>query len=626
MALTWLHLTDLHLGLSGQEYLFPNVKAQFQRDLELLTSKHCGPIDLILFTGDLVQRGDSAEFEQFEELMVNLRALFAEDAVFLAIPGNHDLNRPRKPADSAVAGLLKLWDVATPNETSVQDLFWSDKSSSQRKVVETAFENYVAWWNRSALNPTNGRIDTRDARVLVTEYKQGLLPGDFRCTVSKDGLSLGVMGLNSTFLQLLGGDFEGKLSIGPEQVAELCPQGLPDWVNAHHLAFLLTHQPPSWFTKKAQQAYEEEINELGRFALHMFGHMHTGQVTYTASGNSEERRWLQGKSLFGMEFIGESQRVERLHGYSVGCVELDEGRWRTKIWPRRAERAGGKRLVFGSDREAGELLSDLYIECAPRHASTSLRVRRLLPTDANYFRDSVYPLLDRIPPNERKPAENMVGWLREPDPDDPDSFIVAEVNNNPVGFLYCGPCSKDYLFISYLVTQGADQGQKLGSTSKLLMTELKRLLVAGRRAAFLMEMAHPGTAATNSERIERLGRIRLFSSNARNFGFDLRIVDTEYLQPALLSGTQDVPQLLILARPSKKDNPDSLSREQAERLLRMIYQLYPLGFSMEPEETKRFEQHCATICEALVGKLPEQTLLLTDRQLEQRYPRAANRY
>jgi len=621
MPLTWLHLTDLHLGLSGQEYLFPNMRERFLRDLEFVAQNHSGPIDLILFTGDMVQRGDRHEFDQFEKLMLELRVRVAPEAAFLAIPGNHDLTRPAKAADAAVAGLIQLWDMPKTDVQSVQDYFWQEASSSQRKVVEQAFENYLNWWKTSALNPVNWPRGHGDSKVLVEDYVEGLLPGDFRCLVLKDGLSLGIIGLNSTFLQLLGGDFQGKLSVGPQQIAKLCPEGLPDWVARNHLAFLLTHHPPGWLTPTALQDLQEEINEPGRFALHLFGHMHESAAGQQAYGNSSERRHLQGRSLFGMEFIGESKKVERSHGYSIGRIAHEGGAWQMKIWPRYAERVKGVGFRFGSDRGAGELISDLYFEYVLPRKASEVRIRRLRATDATYFRNRVYPVLAaRIPGDELKPVEEMAWWLREPDPTYLDHFLVAEMGDEPVGFLYFGGVGdSEYLFVSYLVVKEAEAGQKLDATSRLLLTELRRLSLARKSETFLMELAHPGMVEKGKERTERLGRMRLFSKLGKDYGFEVRALDMKYVQPALLGEVEDIPHLLALARPFQKGRPDWLSREQASRILHLVYDVYPLGFSTDEEETTRFAQRCASIRERLVSQLPERVELLSDRQIEQRF-------
>ncbi|WP_295888829.1 hypothetical protein [uncultured Thiohalocapsa sp.] len=54
----WLHLTDPHYGLSGQDCLWPNLRQPFLDDIAKLHGR-CGPWDAVLFTGDLVQSGQA---------------------------------------------------------------------------------------------------------------------------------------------------------------------------------------------------------------------------------------------------------------------------------------------------------------------------------------------------------------------------------------------------------------------------------------------------------------------------------------------------------------------------------------------------------------------------------------
>src|SRR5712691_9312713 len=106
----WLHLTDLHIGMTGEKYLYPNVKEAFFKDLSELHKK-CGPWHAILFTGDLVQQGHVDEFKRLERdifvaLWAHLESLGSKP-VLLAVPGNHDLKRPATL--SAATRMLIKW-------------------------------------------------------------------------------------------------------------------------------------------------------------------------------------------------------------------------------------------------------------------------------------------------------------------------------------------------------------------------------------------------------------------------------------------------------------------------------------------------------------------------------------
>ncbi len=48
----------------------------------------------------------------------------------------------------------------------------------------------MAWWERQPWKPEH--------------LKAGILPGDFSATIEKNSAKLGILGLNTSFLQLIG--------------------------------------------------------------------------------------------------------------------------------------------------------------------------------------------------------------------------------------------------------------------------------------------------------------------------------------------------------------------------------------------------------------------------------------
>jgi tetratricopeptide (TPR) repeat protein len=321
MNINWLHLTDLHRGMDAQHSIWPNIEEEFYEDLERLHDR-CGPWDLILFTGDLVQRGAAKEFDVLTKTLKRIYKKLSKlgsKPLFLAVPGNHDLVRPR--SNLAEVRLLREW--ATHPE--VQDEFWRETKCSYRKVIGKSFENYVNWYQYLTL--------PKPKQITL-----GLLPGDFSATVKKEGVSLGIVGLNSTFLQLTEGDYKGRLALDPSQLVSVCGEHFPDWFNKHELCFLMTHQPPDWLSPKAREKLDGDIYPPGRFVAHLCGHMHEHSSYKVSVGGARSRRYWQGCSLFGLEFYGEKQEAERRHGYTAARIEVDGSIGRIRLWPRVAER------------------------------------------------------------------------------------------------------------------------------------------------------------------------------------------------------------------------------------------------------------------------------------------------
>src|SRR5918992_1346221 len=54
-SFSWLHLSDLHIGMGGQPMLWPMLKRAFYSDLQKMAPK-TGPWDVVPFTGDLPRK------------------------------------------------------------------------------------------------------------------------------------------------------------------------------------------------------------------------------------------------------------------------------------------------------------------------------------------------------------------------------------------------------------------------------------------------------------------------------------------------------------------------------------------------------------------------------------------
>ncbi len=330
---TWLHITDLHFGLKGQAHLWPNLRQPFFADLAKMLEK-IGRIDAVLFTGDLVQQGTSEEFTGMQaEVLDRLWQMLARhgsgDAVLLAVPGNHDMVRP-KP--SGKDGPAVKWLLEPGGFGKIEDEFWPQASSPYRTVIADAFANYSTWW--------------QGAPWRASDIIPGIITGDFACTLPCGARKIGIVGLNTAFLQLGGGNYHGRLVWDAHQLHAVCGGAADDWVNRHDVCLLMTHQGPDWLTPAAQKHGDAEIAPAGRFALHLFGHMHeTGLQTLAIGGNPALLRRWQGASLFSMEPHGQPPTVQRNHGYTIGQICFDPAPpgdlARVRVWPRAATCAAG---------------------------------------------------------------------------------------------------------------------------------------------------------------------------------------------------------------------------------------------------------------------------------------------
>ncbi len=337
MKFTWLHLTDFHLGMNEQSWLWPGVKKRFCEDLKKLHDK-CGSWELVLFTGDLTQGGNVEEFQKLNEVLEELWEFFGSlgfSPRLLAVPGNHDLIRPDEKALS-VKFLRQHWE----DDKDVQTEFWEKAGSPYRKVINKAFTNYNAW--------------LREEQVFkpVHDLHYGILPGDFSVTIEKDDCKLGIAGLNTAFLQLTDhDDYKSKLALHTRQFHAVCGGDGPEWIKQHHACLLLTHHPPEWLSPESKQHLHGEIAAHKHFAAHLCGHMHEDETVCRriSEGGAETPLLWQGRALFGLESFAKAEEKHRCrHGYAVGRIKLNgnENEGALIFWPRLdAPMQGGKRHI-----------------------------------------------------------------------------------------------------------------------------------------------------------------------------------------------------------------------------------------------------------------------------------------
>jgi hypothetical protein len=328
-SINWIHLSDLHLGLDNHSWLWPRVKNDLFRDLEKI-GHEIDAWDLIFFTGDLTQSGAPAEFDklnkELEELW-NVLSKKGRTPLLCVIPGNHDLLRP--PIESAVVkALTRLWW----SDNSLRRSFWSASSGEYRDAVRRYFASYLDWYEKTP--------------IPKLQISPGALPGDFSAIFRKNGVELGVVGLNSTFLQISEGDFKGKLDLHVSQMSSACGGDPVRWTASRTATVLLTHHPPSWLAPEALTHFKQELYPSGRFLAHYCGHLHEPEMLDVAEAGGAPRRTRQGTSLFGLEEWSGPDPRKRHHGYSAGQFVFEVENGYEKLWPRTTMKArdGGLNL------------------------------------------------------------------------------------------------------------------------------------------------------------------------------------------------------------------------------------------------------------------------------------------
>jgi predicted MPP superfamily phosphohydrolase len=299
-GVTLIHLSDIHVGMTSQGWMWPTLKKAFLEDLQRMVGK-IGGVDLVIFSGDLTQKGTEEEFGKLTEILEETWAVMMEGGrapLLFPVPGNHDLVRPDASA-AATKALIRWWQ-----DEDLRTQFWHTQSNEYRELVQNAFSNYKTWL--ASLSKAN---------ISTPPFQFGILAGDAAASCAVRSKRIGLIGLNSAWLHLADGDYKGQLAIDTRQLHAVTADAPDDWCAANDFNLLVTHHPASWLHPVNQSSWRSEVFLPSRFDCHIFGHMHYPASTSIAEGGGSSRRQIQGASLFGLEHVRGA--TIRTHGYSA---------------------------------------------------------------------------------------------------------------------------------------------------------------------------------------------------------------------------------------------------------------------------------------------------------------------
>lgn len=311
--INWLHFSDLHVGTGSQSWMWPQLKLKLFDDLKkqyLIT----GPWDLVFFTGDLTSSG--SEFSDLEKILHELWQEFEQlgcEPKLAVVPGNHDLSRP--VSHNATAKVLKNWQ----NEKDIQALFWETENNEYKKLVKKMFSNYVNW--------------TKTTTIPMIPHKLGAMPGDLSAQITLNEVKLGIVGLNTSFLQFCDSFKENTLELHQIQLNTVLDSQQGKWLKDNDFSILLTHHDADWLNFDSKKHYNTGICPPDSFTAHLCGHLHESKSTNTSDGGASARLVLRAASLFGLEKWGEIN--DRILGYSSGKLIIDGDTKILKLWPRK---------------------------------------------------------------------------------------------------------------------------------------------------------------------------------------------------------------------------------------------------------------------------------------------------
>ncbi len=337
----FLHFTDLHAGHPGFDAAFDRIQSCLLDDIKQLEQRMGVNWDAVLFSGDLVfsgkVKGKSNCFKKLDLVLKALNQHWSSQGNFpplLAVPGNHDVDWLTK--DSTVKEILGFG--ISPEKAAC---LWNGNSSSPHiKSINKAFKQYFKWWQKY-----------NASQQSAIGYSNGRLPGDFTATIEKNNISIGFLGLNSSFVQIAKtsdpdrdtGDFKGKLLVSSTQATQALPEGfngIGEWTNSKNICFLMTHHPPDWLSDASRQDFNDNVYASNWFSGLFCGHLHEPQLLYRANALQKNGRheWL-GRSLYGRDNWRDGvQDKGRSHGYTAYQIIFPKGENKAylRVWPRAA--------------------------------------------------------------------------------------------------------------------------------------------------------------------------------------------------------------------------------------------------------------------------------------------------
>ncbi|RQP19305.1 MAG: hypothetical protein EAS52_02720 [Parapedobacter sp.] len=318
--INWMHITDLHCGQQRQDILLPKIKHEFFKDIEELKDR-LGKIDIVFFTGDLTMSGKKNEFDQLTVFLSELWSIFKKlncEPLLIAIPGNHDLERP----DPAKAAVKVLKGYSTDEE--LQETLWIDfkNKGEYYEVVKQSFSNFSLWY--------------RNVPIPKPVFKEGLIPGDIASTIILNGIKLNIIGLNTAFLELSNDDYRGKIAINPSQLIELVGDDFISWRKQADFSLLLTHHDPMWYDASSLAYYNNDINPPQAYYTHLCGHLHDADTHQDNIFGSAPRKIQLAPSLFGLQKI--NGKTDRIHGYYAGSYIYSQNSLHELFHPRKASK------------------------------------------------------------------------------------------------------------------------------------------------------------------------------------------------------------------------------------------------------------------------------------------------
>lgn len=327
---TWLHLSDLHLAENDRSK-WDDLFQETYSAINLLHQK-TGPWHAIFFSGDLVFGGKKGEFDEFslwyQDFLNQLDSSVAA-LPLVVVPGNHDVHRrvfdPADHYDATTQLFFGAFGLHGIDWERYMVDFCNNTTHEVRVMASDIFKNYAVWWQNSN--------ETATSRSRMTS---GVVPGDGTFTITGDGVTLGLVCMNTSVLDSIGSK-QAEVVFGQkppdqrlywhhDQVVAAADGDLDGWARQFDVAFLMTHHDPT-FLRQSANATSCHVRGNGRFTLHLCGHTHKGRLLGD-NADPNLTRWIAeslrgyANAITNSTGATVSNWSSRWLGFAVGQIEI----------------------------------------------------------------------------------------------------------------------------------------------------------------------------------------------------------------------------------------------------------------------------------------------------------------
>ncbi len=248
--ITILHLSDIHFTpRKGDSIRRKEEKSKaFRQDVQQKlidtvkahSKKHVPP-DFVAVTGDIAFSGKKKEYDEALEFFKKLKAILPGKIEFLAVPGNHDVDRTQ------VNNFFSLHQIVTQDNTDE----FLESPRQIKGFINIKFKSYRDFINR--LNPA--LYESIEDYFWVKNFK---------------AKKVSFLGLNSCWASE-GDDDRFNIALGLPQVLEAVKKSKAKGISRR--VVLMHHPPINWLKDLESGKSQVEIFKNSQLLLH--GHTHS---------------------------------------------------------------------------------------------------------------------------------------------------------------------------------------------------------------------------------------------------------------------------------------------------------------------------------------------------------------